>query len=93
MDFVEVNKAITKTKANVEHFREARQEFLLEIRNVVFMDKILLNLIIKFVQICIHWIPGMKDSVSKSCSCWKSHTTYFVALKKLIDENYGTCYL
>lgn len=39
MGFVK-QKATTKAKVNVEHFEEVRQDFLLEVKNVVAMDEI-----------------------------------------------------
>ena len=56
MNFVKW-KATTKAKVNVEHFEEVRQEFLLEIRNVVIMDEIPLDLVINFDQTGINYIP------------------------------------
>ena len=56
MGFVK-RKATTKAKVNVEHFEEVRQEFLLEIKNVVTMDEIPLDLVINFDHTGINYIP------------------------------------
>ena len=53
--FIKSN-GLRKTKG-VEHFEEVRQEFLLEIKNVVTMDEIPLDLVINFDQTGINYIP------------------------------------
>ena len=56
MGFVK-RKATTKAKVNVEHFEEVRQNFLLEIKNVITTDEIPLEMVINFDQTGINYIP------------------------------------
>jgi len=50
-------KATTAAKGNVENFDILKEEFLLEIKNVVCMDEIPKDLIINFDQTGINYVP------------------------------------
>ena len=56
MGFVK-RKATTKAKVNVEHFEKVRQDFLLEVKNVIAMDEIPPEKVINFDQTGINYIP------------------------------------
>ena len=50
-------KATTAAKGNVENFDLLKEEFLLEVKNVVYMDEIPKDLIINFDQTGINYVP------------------------------------
>ena len=50
-------KATTAAKGNVENFDLLKEEFLLEVKNVVYMDEMPKDLIINFDQTGINYIP------------------------------------
>ena len=50
-------KLTTTAKGNVENFYLLKEEFLLEVKNVVYVDKIPKDLIIYFDQISINYVP------------------------------------
>ena len=50
-------KPTTAAKGNVENFYLLMEEFLLEVKNVVYMDKIPKDLIIYFDQTGINYVP------------------------------------
>ena len=55
MGFVK-RKACSKSKVNVERFQELKEDFLLEIKNIVVMDDIPENVIINFDQTGLNYI-------------------------------------
>ena len=56
MGFVK-RKACSKVKADVSQFQQLKDEFLLEIKNIVSMDEIPTVLVINFDQTALSYIP------------------------------------
>ena len=56
MSFVK-RRGTTKAKMPIEHFEEAKKEYLLDIKLVISMDEIPLGLVINFDQTGIRYIP------------------------------------
>ena len=56
MGFVK-QKATSKVKVTVDNFEELKKQFLLEINQVIIMDKIPADLIINFDQTGLHFVP------------------------------------
>ena len=56
MDFVK-RKAASKAKVNPEQFEKLKEEFLLEIKNIVTMDEISHELILNFDQTALNYVP------------------------------------
>ena len=56
MGFVK-RKAMAKAKISVEDFEEIKEDYLLDIKVVVAMDEIPMELIINFDQTGIHYVP------------------------------------
>ena len=58
MGFVK-RKACSKTKIDVEHFKELKEEFLLDIKNIVTIDEIPMELIINFDQTTLNYVARL----------------------------------
>ena len=64
MGFVK-RKACSKAKIDVEHFKEIKEEFILDVKNVITMDKIPVELIINFDQIALNYVPATSWTMEK----------------------------
>jgi len=64
MGFVK-RKACSKAKIDVEHFKEVKEGFLLDIRNVITMDEIPVELIINFDQTALNYVPSTSWTMEK----------------------------
>ena len=56
MGFVK-RKATSKAKVTVDNFEELKEQFLLEINQVIVMDEIPADLVINFDQTGLHFVP------------------------------------
>jgi len=50
-------KACSKTKVDVEQFKEVKEAILLDVRNIVAMDEIPAELIVNFDQTALNYVP------------------------------------
>ena len=57
MGFVK-RKACSKAKVDVSQFQQLKEEFLLEIKNIVSMDEIPAELVINFDQTALSYVPA-----------------------------------
>ena len=67
MGFVKRNDT-TKAKITVENFDSIKQQFLLDIKNVVQMDEITFQLVINWDQTGIHYVPVSEWMMEKEGS-------------------------
>ena len=56
MGFVK-RKACSKAKVDVERFKEVKEDFLLDVKNIVAMDDIPAELVINFDQTALNYVP------------------------------------
>ena len=57
MGFVK-REACSKAKVDVSQFQQLKEEFLLEIKNIVNMDEIPAELVINFDQTALNYVPA-----------------------------------
>ena len=55
MGFVK-RKACSKAKVDVEQFKEVKEDFLLDVKNIVAMDEIPAELVINFDQTALNYV-------------------------------------
>jgi len=61
-------RASTKAKIDVENFEEIKKGFLLDVRNVMEMDEIPLDLVINFDQTAVHYVLVDNCTIAKEGS-------------------------
>ena len=69
MGFVK-RKACSKAKVDVSKFQQLKDEFLLEIKNIVSMDEIPAELVINFDQTALSYVPTSHWTVEQE---WTKH--------------------
>ena len=63
-------KGTTKAKISIEHFKEVKKEYLLDIKLVISMDEIPGDFVINFDQTEIHYIPVSDWTMAEEGSKW-----------------------
>jgi len=58
----------TKAKVDVKHFKETKKGFMLNVRNLIQMDKIPPDLVINFDQTALHYVPVDSWMMAKQSS-------------------------
>lgn len=58
-------KACSKAKIDVERFKEIKEVFLLDVKNVITMDEIPVELIINFDQTALNYVPATSWTMEK----------------------------